>query len=176
MLEKNKILKMAQIDTTLGAVIAIADDEYLHLLEFIDRRGLEREVELLRKKLKATIVPGETQIINSIKSEISQYFVGKNVEFKTPIYLNGTSFQKSVWVELKKIPSSETRSYLDIAKSLKKPTAFRAVAQANSANSFAIIVPCHRVINANGKLGGYAGGITRKQWLLEHEKKINKEK
>ncbi len=166
-----RVLKAAWLDTRLGPMIAIADETGLYLLEFVDRRGLEREVESLRKKLKAAIIPGETQIIKSIESEIAHYFDGKNLVFKTPIHLIGSPFQKSVWEELRKIPPGETRSYLEIAKLLKKPTAFRAVAQANGANPLAVIVPCHRVINTDGKLGGYGGGIARKQWLLGHEKK-----
>jgi len=152
-------------------MIAIADEDNLYLLEFVDRRGLEHEIESLRKKLKTAIIPGQTQIIRNIESEITHYFNGKNLEFKTPIHLVGSPFQKSVWEELRNIPLGETRSYLDIAKSLKKPTAFRAVAQANGANQLAIIVPCHRVINTNGELGGYGGGVARKQWLLELERK-----
>jgi AraC family transcriptional regulator of adaptative response/methylated-DNA-[protein]-cysteine methyltransferase len=166
----NRILKVTWLDTKLGPMIAIADEDGLYLLEFVDRRGLEREVESLRKKLTVAIIPGETQIIRSIESEITNYFDGKNLEFKTPIHLVGSPFQKNVWEELKKISPGKTRSYLDIAKSLKKPTACRAVAQANGANQLAIIVPCHRVINTNGELGGYGGGIARKQWLLELEK------
>ena len=83
----------------------------------------------------------------------------------------GSDFQKSVWAALRKIPPGETRSYLDTAKAVGKPTAFRAVANANGANQLAIIIPCHRVINNNGELGGYGGGISRKQWLIDHEKK-----
>lgn len=170
------ILKAAWLDTKLGPMIAIADDAGLYLLEFVDRRGLEREVLRLRKKLKVAIVPGETEIIKSIEAEITRYFVGNHFIFKTPLHFIGSPFQKKVWDELQKIPPGETRSYLNIAKKLKKPTAFRAVANANGANQLAIIVPCHRVINTNGELGGYAGGVARKQWLLEHEKKWVKTK
>ncbi|MBS0359091.1 MAG: bifunctional transcriptional activator/DNA repair protein Ada [Proteobacteria bacterium] len=166
----NCILKASWIDTPLGAMIAIADDDGLYLLEFADRRGLEREIERLRKKLKAAIIPGETSIIQSIESEISDYFAGKNFVFKTNVHLLGSTFQKLVWEELKKIPVGDTRSYLELAKILKRPSAFRAIAQVNGANQLAIVIPCHRVINTNGELGGYGGGITRKQWLLNHEK------
>ncbi len=165
------ILKAAWIDTKLGPMLSIADDNGLYLLEFVDRRGLEREVERLRKKLQAAIIPGETHIIKKIKKELMDYFNGKKCQFKTPLILIGSLFQKSVWGTLQKIPPGETRSYLDIAKAVKKPTAFRAVANANGANQLAIIIPCHRVINANGDLGGYGGGISRKQWLIDHEKK-----
>jgi AraC family transcriptional regulator, regulatory protein of adaptative response / methylated-DNA-[protein]-cysteine methyltransferase len=165
------ILKAAWIDTKLGSMIAVADEDGLYVLEFVDRRGLENEVKRLREKLNAAIIPGETKIIKSIESEIENYFDRKNFVFKTPIHLRGSPFQKNVWEELRKIPPGETRSYLEIAKSLNAPTACRAIARANGANQLAIIVPCHRVINSNGKLGGYGGGVARKQWLLEHEKK-----
>lgn len=168
-----QILKAALLDTKLGAMIVIANEKHLYLLEFADSSDLEREVEFLRKKLNAAIISGRTTIINSIESELSHYLEGKLQAFKTPTYLLGTPFQNRVWEELKKIPFGQTRSYLEIAKALNKPTGFRAVAQANGANRLSIIIPCHRVINANGELGGYGGGIVRKQWLLENEKKCH---
>lgn len=164
-----KILKAYWIDTPLGPMIAIADDEALYLLEFVDRRGLEREIERLRWKTKSAIIPGHTQPISSIESELRQYFDGELQEFKTPLFLIGSPFQKSVWNQLMKIPSGEMRSYSDIAATIRKPSAVRAVAQANGANQFAIIIPCHRVINSDGELGGYGGGLTRKKWLINHE-------
>lgn len=167
------ILKAAWLDTKLGPMIAIADENGLYLLEFVDRRGLEREVKQLRKKLNAAIIPGETSIIKSISDEITHYFNGTNILFKTPVHLIGSPFQKKVWQELRKIPPGETRSYLEIAKLINAPAACRAVARANGANPLAIIVPCHRVINSNGEIGGYGGGVARKQWLLEHEAKFN---
>lgn len=166
----NNILKASWLDTRLGPMIAIADDHALYLLEFVDRRGLEREVEHLRRKTKSAIVPGSAHPINSIESELSQYFEGSLIEFKTPLFFIGSPFQKSVWEALKNIPYGETRSYADIARAVGRPTAFRAVAQANGANQLALVIPCHRVINTNGDLGGYGGGITRKEWLLNHEK------
>jgi len=163
------ILKAAWLDTPLGPMIAIADEIGLYLLEFVNRRGLEREVERLRQRLKAAIVPGENMIIQSISAEIVDYFIGKNQKFKTPMHLLGSPFQRKVWEALMKIPLGETRSYLEIAQSLNMPKAFRAVARANGANQLAIIIPCHRVINTDGELGGYGGGVARKQWLLKHE-------
>jgi AraC family transcriptional regulator of adaptative response/methylated-DNA-[protein]-cysteine methyltransferase len=164
------ILKSSWLDSPLGPILAISDNQELYLLEFIERRGLEREVEQLRDKTKSVIIPGRTNIIDSIEKELNLYFSGKLREFKTPIHLIGSDFQKTVWQELMRIPYGETRSYLVQAKSIGKPTAFRAVANANGSNQFAIIVPCHRVINTNGKLGGYGGGISRKQWLIDMEK------
>jgi AraC family transcriptional regulator, regulatory protein of adaptative response / methylated-DNA-[protein]-cysteine methyltransferase len=170
-LGKNNILKASWIDTPLGPMIAIADEKALYLLEFVDRRGLEREVERLRKKTKSAIIPGHTQPISSIENELKKYFEGVQIEFKTPLFFLGSPFQKRVWEELKKIPSGETRSYSEIATGIGQPTAFRAVANANGANQFTIIIPCHRVINTNGELGGYGGGVTRKKWLINHEKR-----
>ncbi|MBP1993052.1 bifunctional transcriptional activator/DNA repair enzyme AdaA [Paenibacillus eucommiae] len=170
LLDDSNLLKASWLDTPLGPMIAIANEEALYLLEFVDRRGLEREIERLRQKTKSAIIPGITNPIRSIESELAQYFDGKLSEFKTPLMLFGSPFQKSVWEQLIKIPSGETRSYSDIALTVGNPNAFRAVAQANGANQLAIVIPCHRVINTNGGLGGYGGGLTRKNWLLNHEK------
>ncbi len=166
----HNVLKASWIDTPLGPMLTIADDQALYLIEFIDRRGLEKEIERLGKKTKFFIVPGKSNPIIQIEGEIEEYFSGKIREFKTPLFLLGSPFQKRVWEELQKIPSGETRSYAEIAKAIGKPSAFRAVALANSANQFAIVIPCHRVINSNGELGGYSGGIKRKEWLLNHER------
>jgi len=158
------------IDTQLGPMLAIADEKALYLLEFVDRRGLEREIERLRYKTRSAIIPGRTDPIRSIEQELGQYFKGERMLFQTPIATLGSLFQKRVWEELQKISPGKTRSYADIANAIDNPSAFRAVAQANGANQLAIIIPCHRVINANGELGGYAGGVERKKWLLNHEK------
>jgi AraC family transcriptional regulator of adaptative response/methylated-DNA-[protein]-cysteine methyltransferase len=151
-------------------MIAIANESGLLLLEFIDRRGLEREVERLRNKTKSAIIPGRTKPIDLIEKELEQYFQCGQKKFNTPIVMLGSDFQKNVWHELIKIPPGETRSYADIAKAIKQPSACRAVARANGANQLAIIIPCHRVINSDGELGGYGGGLTRKAWLINHEK------
>ncbi|WP_409344291.1 bifunctional transcriptional activator/DNA repair enzyme AdaA [Paenibacillus sp. MBLB4367] len=169
LLEDSKVLKAAWIDTRLGPMVAIGDESKLYLLEFVDRRGLEREVERLRIRTKMAIIPGMTEPIRSIEGELADYFDGKRTRFQTPLFLLGSPFQKSVWEQLMQIPPGETRSYSDIAVSLGKPTAFRAVAQANGANQLAIVIPCHRVINADGELGGYGGGLARKKWLLDLE-------
>lgn len=165
-----EILKSKHIDTKLGLMVAIADDAFLYLLEFVDCKGLEREVERLKQKTKLEIMSGSTRPIESIEKELKQYFDGQLKEFKTPLFFMGSPFAKRVWDELQRIPFGATRSYAHIAAAIGKPTAFRAVARANSANQIAIVIPCHRVINTNGELGGYSGGITRKNWLINHEK------
>lgn len=171
LLGHRKILKVAWLDTRLGPMIAISDEDALYLLEFVDRRGLEREVEGLRKKTKSAIIPGHASPISSIEKELNLYFEGKLRKFKTPLYFLGSPFQKHVWNELKHISYGETCSYSEIAKAIGKPSAFRAVARANGANKIAIVIPCHRVINSSGDLGGYGGGLTRKKWLINHEKR-----
>ena len=165
--EHQAVLESAIIETRLGSMLAIANDDALHLLEFANRRGLEREVERLRKK--ATIVPGRTEPIDQIEAELQDYFAGRLTAFSTPVALIGTEFQRLVWQALCDIPCGETRSYAELAVEIGRPTAVRAVAQANGANQLAIIIPCHRIINADGKLGGYGGGLARKKWLIEHE-------
>lgn len=168
------ILKASWLDTPLGPMIAVANEKALYLLEFVDRRGLERGIERLRQKTRAAIIPGRSKPIDSIEQELQLYFKGKLRSFQTSLFLIGSPFQKHVWEELLRIPIGETRSYAEIAAAIGKPSAFRAVALANGANQFAIIIPCHRVINTNGELGGYGGGLTRKKWLINHEKKISR--
>jgi len=150
-------------------MIAIASEEALYLLEFVDRRGLEREVERLRIKTRSAIIPGMTEPIRLIEQQLNEYFAGERTTFTVPLALLGSPFQQQVWEQLMKIPAGETRSYAQIAIALDRPSAFRAVAQANGANPLALVVPCHRVINSNGELGGYGGGLTRKAWLLQNE-------
>ncbi len=169
-----RLLKADWIDTPLGPMVAIADERALYQLEFINNRRIEQEIQRLQDKLNMTIIPGKTEVINLIEKELNQYFKGGLEQFLTPIMMIGTPFQKRVWLELKKIPIGETRSYSDIAKKLGTSKAVRAVGSANGANRLAIIIPCHRVINIDGRLGGYKGGLARKNWLLEHEAKYEK--
>ena len=165
-------LTAAWLDTQLGPMIAIADEFELVLLEFANRRGLEREIERLRQKTKAAIIPGRTKPIDRIAEELAQYFNGDLLQFSTPLKLMGTPFQLEVWNALREIPVGETSTYSAIANKIGAPNAVRAVARANGANQLAIVVPCHRVFSANGDLTGYGGGLARKQWLLDHEKKM----
>ncbi len=169
--QNTNILKSLWIDTVLGPMIAIANDTHLYLLEFITRKGLDREMERLRKK-GFVITSGESDILSSIRGELKSYFKGCLFEFKTPYLVFGSVFQQQVWNALSKIPYGETRSYKEQAVSLGRPSAYRAVANANGMNQLAIIIPCHRIIANNGTLGGYGGGLTIKQGLLNHEKRF----
>ena len=164
------ILYKMTLKTPLGTMIALSDDNALYLLEFIERKKLEWEIARLQKNIGATLLERRSAPLDQIEQELSLYFKAKLPQFHTPLALVGTPFQKSVWQELQKIPLGTTKSYQDLALALNKPTAARAVAQANASNQLALIIPCHRVINSTGAMGGYAAGVDRKQWLLTHEK------
>lgn len=109
-------------------------------------------------------------LIDRAIEEVDEYFAGKRTEFSIPLAPEGTPFQHDVWNALKKIPFGETRSYMDVARTIGKPKAVRAVGAANGRNPLGIIVPCHRVIGADGSLTGYAGGMERKKFLLDLER------
>ena len=168
--KNHKILKAEWIDTPLGSMIAIFDETHLYLLEFTERRGLEREIEKMRASLKVAIVPGRSPITEMIETDLKAYFKGELKEFTTPLKMLGTPFQELVWNELLTIPYGVTRSYGEQAKRIGNPKAVRAVARANGMNQLAIIIPCHRVIGSDGSLTGYAGGLPRKEWLLNMER------
>jgi len=168
---QQQILKASWLDTPLGPMLAISDEAALYLLEFVDSRGLEREVERLRIKTQSAIILGESAPIKSIEKELEGYFCGQLKTFTTPVHLLGSPFQIATWQALQAIPYGMTKSYKQQAEDISKPQAFRAVANANGANQLAIIIPCHRIINTNGELGGYGGGLNRKQWLIDLEKR-----
>jgi AraC family transcriptional regulator, regulatory protein of adaptative response / methylated-DNA-[protein]-cysteine methyltransferase len=158
------------IETPLGPMVAVAGDEGLELLEFVDRRALERELESMRRRLDRAILPGQHDVLAATASQLAEYFSGLRHRFDLPIRLRGSDFQLRVWKTLCDIPYGETRSYSDIARHVGAPGAVRAVGTTNGRNQIAIVVPCHRVISADGTLSGYGGGRWRKQWLLDHER------
>ena len=161
-----------RIETPLGAMLAIADDEGLRLLEFVDRRAMEREMSILRSRLQTNIVPGEHPHLAAIRQQLADYFSGKNLEFSVPLGPVGSPFQLRTWELLRKIPLGETRSYSWMAERLGDAAMRRAVGRANGDNMLCLIIPCHRVIRADGSLCGYGGGLWRKKWLLDHERRF----
>lgn len=167
-----KLISATFIETPLGRLFALADDAFLYLLEFDNRRGLEREIERLRITLNARLIYGTSPVFEQLRAELDAYFAGKSADFKTPLYLGGTPFQRSVWNLLQQIPPGQTKTYKDLAILLGDPHKVRAVGNANGANQISILIPCHRVIASNGDLGGYGGGVERKQFLLDLETKI----
>ena len=187
-------IRSAKLDTPLGPLVVIADDHALHFLGFADccehknlnfgfvRReipcfpeDIAENIGCLSDKLetqgKTEVCPGMTKPMASIQRELDAYFKGNSQEFKTPLCIRGSFFQTQVWEELRRIPFGKTKSYQEIACAIDNPLACRAVGLANGANPFVIVIPCHRVIQANGSLGGYSAGLHRKIWLLNHERK-----
>lgn len=158
------------LDTPLGAMLALADDDGLRLLEFVDRRALESEISFLRQRLGVSIVPGSCQHLETIEREIAAYFAGRLREFRVRIATPQTPMQRDVWACLQRIPMGETVSYGWVARQVGRPTAARAVARAVGQNRLAIVIPCHRVIGNDGSLTGYGGGLWRKERLLELER------
>jgi AraC family transcriptional regulator of adaptative response/methylated-DNA-[protein]-cysteine methyltransferase len=150
-------------------MLALADEAGLRLLEFVDRRGLERELVALRRRLKCAVVPGTHRWLEQVAHDLGEYFAGRRLGFTVPLAPVGSEFQRSVWAELQRIPPGTTCSYAEMAARVGRPSAHRAIARANGSNMLALVIPCHRVIRADGSLCGYAGGIWRKQRLLEHE-------
>jgi AraC family transcriptional regulator of adaptative response/methylated-DNA-[protein]-cysteine methyltransferase len=167
-----KILLRRSIKTPLGPMIAMASDEALSLLEFDDRPALPSEVEELEKRYGYSIEPGGNAVLDQIEEELDAYFAGKLTAFETPLILPGMAFQRQIWSMLQAIPYGETRTYGGIARDLGKPGSSRAVGAANGQNRVAIVVPCHRVIGADGSLTGYGGGQRRKRFLLDLEHRI----
>lgn len=163
-------LKSAWLDTPLGLMLAISDEERLYLLDFAESKGLEHKIKRLKINVISAITEDRTKPIISIEEELKLYFNGTLQKFNTPIYLLGSEFQKLVWQELTNVPYGATRSYFAQAKLIGRERSYRAVANANGANKFAIIIPCHRIINNNGELGGYGSGLDRKKWLIDHER------
>ncbi|MEZ5939568.1 MAG: trifunctional transcriptional activator/DNA repair protein Ada/methylated-DNA--[protein]-cysteine S-methyltransferase [Hyphomonadaceae bacterium] len=168
---ETRVFAMDWIDTPLGPMLAVADDTHLHMLEFFERKKLEDHLERYRKAFNAAVVPGETEALARIRAELADYFAGRDLAFRSNIAGAGTDFQRRTWDELRRIPPGETRAYADLAAAIGQPSAVRAVANANRLNRCAIILPCHRVIGSDGSLTGYAGGLWRKQWLLDHERR-----
>ncbi len=150
-------------------MLAASEKKSLLLLGFLDQVGLAKSLKKIQESLKLPFFPKKTAPIRSIEKELSLYFTKKISHFKTPFLLLGSPFQRKVWESLQKIPYGKTLSYGQLAQEIHNPKAFRAVATANKHNLLSIMIPCHRVIQAKGNLGGYAGGLLRKKKLLSME-------
>jgi AraC family transcriptional regulator of adaptative response/methylated-DNA-[protein]-cysteine methyltransferase len=166
---KQRLVRITRILTPLGPMLAGAVEDGICLLEFVDRRMIETQLDRLRKLLYAKILPGTSPHFEALDTQMAEYFDGNRKEFALPLVTPGTPFQQRVWEGLRAIPYGTTRSYQEQAKSIGQPTSVRAVARANGDNRIAIVIPCHRVIGKNGKLVGYGGGLWRKQYLLDLE-------
>jgi len=163
-------IRVAWIDTPIGPMVAGATDAGLCLLEFTDRRMLEAQLQTMRRRFKAALAPGRHPHLDQVQQELSEYFAGTRTVFDVATSTPGTPFEERVWRALREIPYGETRSYEDIARVVGSPKAVRAVGRANGLNRIAIVIPCHRVVNKSGELGGYGGGLWRKRRLLHLER------
>lgn len=150
------------LQTPIGELEIIADENSVLSVTFNDVKSKKTNVN-------------ENEISIKCKQQLQEYFNESRKIFELTLNFNGTDFQNKVWTELQNISIGKTISYLQLAKNLGDAKCIRAAASANGKNPFAIIVPCHRVIGKDGSLTGYAGGLWRKQWLLEHENNINKQ-
>ncbi|TWD57269.1 DNA-O6-methylguanine--protein-cysteine S-methyltransferase /transcriptional regulator Ada [Agrobacterium vitis] len=173
-LKDASLLKADWLETPIGPMLAVVDDHALHLLEFADRPALPNELNRLKTKNRAGIALGSNAVTEQIAKELDGYFKDATTPFKTRLANHGTAFEREVWHALRLIPPGETHSYSQVAATLNRGSAVRAVARANGANQIAIVIPCHRVIGADGTLTGYGGGLWRKQWLLKHERRQSK--
>jgi AraC family transcriptional regulator of adaptative response/methylated-DNA-[protein]-cysteine methyltransferase len=170
-----QLINLCRLETKLGTMYACAVEQGICLLEFTDRKMLETELKSLAKKLNASIIQSPNKHFNALEKQLNEYFEGRRKEFSVPLFTPGSDFQKLAWETLKSIPYGQTRSYKQQAQLLKKPDAIRAVANANGMNRISILIPCHRVIGADGSLTGYGGGLWRKKWLLDMEKENSQE-
>ncbi|MBC6410933.1 MAG: methylated-DNA--[protein]-cysteine S-methyltransferase [Ekhidna sp.] len=166
---KGQLITVNRIPTPLGPMIAGVTDEGLCLLEFTDRKMLETQINVLKKRMGAEMVTGHHSLIDLVSGQLSEYFEGKRKAFEVSLVVPGTAFQQKVWTTLVQIPFGITRSYKQQANVVGDINAVRAVARANGENRISIIIPCHRIIGSDGSTVGYGGGIQRKQWLLKHE-------
>lgn len=168
----SKLLLSKSISTKIGPMVAMATNEALVLLEFHDRPILPYELKELQQRYGYSIESGSNAVLDQTQVELNAYFEGKLTKFETPLAMPAMPFQRHVWSALQDIPYGETRTYGRIAGDLGRPNASRAVGAANGQNRLAIIIPCHRVIGADGALTGYGGGKHRKRYLLDLEHRV----
>lgn len=167
-------LYTTHIETPIGRMVACSTASTLCLLEFSDRKEIDQRLHQLEKRLQMHIQWESCSLLESLRTQLKEYFEGVRFEFELDCQLVGTEFQKQVWETLQRIPYGETKSYRQEAELMGKSNSVRAVANANAQNRLAIIIPCHRVISSDGSLNGYAGHPWRKKWLLQHEESFAK--
>ncbi|NDV58853.1 methylated-DNA--[protein]-cysteine S-methyltransferase [Bacteroides sp. 519] len=166
--DREIFVNITHIKTDLGLMVAGATEKGICMFEFADYKLID--LELRQLQTKGPLVEGDNPHFKTLRNQLDEYFGGERREFNIPLDLVGTEFQKTVWLALLKIPYGCTTNYGKQAELIGKPSSVRAVANANGKNKISIILPCHRVIGADGSLTGYGGGIWRKKKLLEFER------
>ena len=163
-------LQAAWCATPLGPVVAAARPEGVCFLEFSDRERLEGgQLTRLAERFGEAVLGGENEPLEVLRRELEEYFAGRRRVFTVPLVCPGTPFQVRVWDTLRTIPYGQTRSYTEVARAIGAGRAVRAVGHANGRNPISIVIPCHRVVNVGGRLGGYGGGLWRKERLIALE-------
>jgi AraC family transcriptional regulator, regulatory protein of adaptative response / methylated-DNA-[protein]-cysteine methyltransferase len=162
---------LAWLPSPLGPLVAGATSQGVCLLEFSDRPMLQTQLNTVRKLFDSPAVPGMNEHLRQLAKELDDYFAGTLRTFSVPLIYPGTSFQQRVWDELLRIPYAQTLSYEALANAVGLLGGQRTVGRANGQNRIAIVIPCHRVVRKDGQLGGYGGGLRRKQFLLELERR-----
>jgi AraC family transcriptional regulator, regulatory protein of adaptative response / methylated-DNA-[protein]-cysteine methyltransferase len=160
----------ATIESPIGPLLAAATARAVCMIEFPGRGSMEVRAAELSRMFRCTVRAGRNERLEQLEDELSQYFASRLRKFMVPIEYSGTPFQVAVWRRLLKIPYGKTVSYEQLAAAIGKPTAQRAVGTANGRNRISIVIPCHRVVKKDGKLGGYGGGLRCKQFLLDLER------
>ncbi|QTC90205.1 methylated-DNA--[protein]-cysteine S-methyltransferase [Brevundimonas goettingensis] len=167
-------LTLDRIDTPVGTVLLIVDPQ--GSVRALDFAGYEDRMHRLLRRHYGDAPLTDGRAPDGVRDAVAAYFAGNHKALDgLTVKTAGTDFQRSVWAVLRDIPAGETRTYGQLARAIGKPNAVRAAGLANGQNPVAVIVPCHRVIGANGTLTGYAGGLERKKWLLDHERALRKQ-
>jgi O-6-methylguanine DNA methyltransferase len=164
-----QLSSLSSCSSPVGPLILGATRDAVCLLEFADEDRLEPRLADLRERHALSPVAAPGAVLERLRTELAEYFAGARRQFDLPLAYSGSGFQQQVWAALCDIPYGQTWSYLDVARRVGDPLATRAVGAANGLNPIAIVIPCHRVVNADGKLGGYGGGLWRKRILLDLE-------
>jgi AraC family transcriptional regulator of adaptative response/methylated-DNA-[protein]-cysteine methyltransferase len=162
---------LSWLQSPLGPLVAGAVDDGVCLLEFTDRRMLEAQFQAIRRHFRLPAIPGSNVHLERLREELDGYFAGEVRRFDVPLVYPGTPFQRRLWDALRAVPYGETRSYQQLAEAVGDPKAVRAAGRSNGLNRISILIPCHRIVNKNGGLGGYGGGLRRKQYLLDLERR-----
>lgn len=157
------------LTTPIGPFVAAATPEAVCLFEFADRPALKTQTHTINRWFDLPVIPGTNEPLEQLRCEVAEYFAGDRTAFTVPLAIEGTPFQRAVWDHLLSIPFGHTTTYAAVAAAIGRPGAQRAVGKANGDNRMAVLIPCHRVINSQGQLHGYGGGLWRKRFLLEHE-------
>lgn len=177
--DQNNELAAAIIDTPIGQLVTVGNEKSIYMLQVLQKESLYLSLKRVTDHTKSYVISGRTKPIDLLERELTDYFNGTLEVFTTPIQMFGTDFQMQVWNALRKIPFGKQISYAQLAENVQaerpKTSAgapVRAVGTANGANRIMIVVPCHRVINKNGKLGGFSCGVEKKRLLLDLENRL----